>query len=618
MANHRHSFHLQIALGGVTRTLDLRPNSMRAAGFQLLLDDGKALRPVPSAPVATYRGEVRGASDSQVGVSVFNGQLTGQVHIGRQVWNIEPTSNVFRSAPPRQHMIYAQSAAPKWNCGAGKLASHNTGTSTNPRRRNAVINECEIVIDCDNAYYKFNGSNRARTQTAVDAILNVVDMVYRRDVEVCYKLSSLIVRTTQVYKQGPNAGCIPGPNLLSEMVTYWNTNHKAINRDIAHMFSAGQPTNNIAGCAFVGVICSQTSGYGVSKTDGAFASNVGVVMHELGHNWNLNHCADQTPCNVMCGGCLTFGPKDIKTVYAYKAGLQCLGVCGGCRNEAEYTYFGQGCKGTGSGSGPACVQSNWNQTNQGFGWGRLDFAFTANTGSQARSIESVEFYCGSGSATNIPVQIYAATATGAPGATLGTATMRVGTTDAAYKATFAAPILIPANTSFFVGLKSPKSPPFFRAPLSSGGTKIQEYWRNAGGWNKGSTNSFNYRINCTTAGARPLLTAGRPRVNATYRVRVSMAKPNAPCGVFHSLLAVSQDLTGVGAPNCRLYIDPNAVFLIQTGRTNAVGVASFGLPVPNVSAVCGVKWYEQIAINEPTANRFGWVVTRRGQPVAGN
>ena len=56
------------------------------------------------------------------------------------------------------------------------------------------------------------------------------------------------------------------------------------------------------GCANVGVVCT-TSAYGSSKVySGNFSSDIGLVCHEMGHNWNAPHCDGQATCNIMCSG----------------------------------------------------------------------------------------------------------------------------------------------------------------------------------------------------------------------------------------------------------------------------------------------------------------------------
>jgi hypothetical protein len=92
-------------------------------------------------------------------------------------------------------------------------------------------------------------------------------------------------------------------NQLYELRDYWRDNHDGTERAIAHMLS-GKSTG--CGIAYVGVLCSNTFGYGVSASlNGDFDPanpipavwDIIVVTHEIGHNFNSphTHCYNGLP-----------------------------------------------------------------------------------------------------------------------------------------------------------------------------------------------------------------------------------------------------------------------------------------------------------------------------------
>ena len=284
-------------------------------------------------------------------------------------------------------------------------------------------------------------------------------------------ISTIIVRTSKVYTSGPETGC-SASGLLQEMQARWQANHTGVARDTAHMLSGEGVFTGTIGCAFNGVICDSVttgSGYGVSRAISAnMASNVGLLAHELGHNWSANHCDATPPCNIMCSslngaGCgapTSFGAAAVAEILAHKATRTCLATCAGCIDTASYTFFGSGCAGSGTGSGANCLQLNWSNTQANTFFGQaFDVAIPANTGATPRRILGIDLYCRSLSGSlSLPVMLYDKDAqTGDPGNVLATGTMTVGTTNGTYTATFASSLTLPANTDFFVGYANPAS-----------------------------------------------------------------------------------------------------------------------------------------------------------------
>jgi hypothetical protein len=133
------------------------------------------------------------------------------------------------------------------------------------------------------------------------------------------------VRTTNVYSWNGDL-C----NLLGQFRTRWNANHTAIRRDVAHLFTGEGSFGGVVGCAYVGVICG-SSGYGSSKAYSDLITNIGLVAHEVGHNWNAGHCDSQGTCNIMCsglGGCSrnisSFAPSSVNVIVAHRNSRSCL------------------------------------------------------------------------------------------------------------------------------------------------------------------------------------------------------------------------------------------------------------------------------------------------------
>ena len=300
---------LSVSLGGKAHVLDLRPHDVRAADFVVLVDDGKTLTPLPRAANTTLQGTVVGHPDSAVAAQIVNGQLTATVEVDGHTWGVEPLNSKILAMPHRAHVAYrnADTIVPAGTtCGAdhshgprGHGAQAGSASLHGGPQATAMTKEAEIAFDCDREFYQRNGSSATATRNAVTAILNGVDTIYKRDVGVQYKITTILVRTTRTYTNTDMR------QLLPEFRARWNANHTAIRRDVAHLMTGKGSFSGIVGIAYLSVICSQTAGYGVNKAFTTATRNVGLVAHELGHNWSSNHCSG-SDCRIMCaslGGC---------------------------------------------------------------------------------------------------------------------------------------------------------------------------------------------------------------------------------------------------------------------------------------------------------------------------
>jgi Metallo-peptidase family M12/IPT/TIG domain len=315
-------FGVQVRLGKDIVTLALTPYDIRAAGFKLWIDDGKRLRTATPTWSRTLRGTVRGVTGSRVAASLDGGQLTAAVHLPGATWWIEPISNMT-GTPSAYHVVYHNRAVLDRGrrCGNDqvpvdiRVATANAGS---------CLRVADIAIDADFAYYSRNGKNTKTVQTRVNAIMNLVDVIYQRDVNVAFKISALIIRTTRLYTGTTNS------QVLTEFANQWRNNHKNVPRDLAHRFTSVS-TGNIVGTAYVSVVCGG-SAYAFSRASyGSTATAAGLVSHEIGHNFGAGHCNSKAPCYIMCstlGSCnrslAKFGPFAIGAINTFQSNLTCL------------------------------------------------------------------------------------------------------------------------------------------------------------------------------------------------------------------------------------------------------------------------------------------------------
>lgn len=177
----------------------------------------------------------------------------------------------------------------------------------------------EIAFDADYEMYRNYDYDAAAVLAAVEETLLASEFVYARDLQITYVITEVIIRTDI---DDPYSGNDAG-TILTQFQNEWNTNQAHIVRDMAHLFT-GRPRMNggIIGLAYVGVVCNTGWAYGLTRY-----ADVGVLTHELGHNWGAGHCHDD-PCVIMCGGCLEFGENATDIILGFKYSRACLDETG--------------------------------------------------------------------------------------------------------------------------------------------------------------------------------------------------------------------------------------------------------------------------------------------------
>ncbi|MEZ5967108.1 MAG: M12 family metallo-peptidase [Planctomycetota bacterium] len=316
---------VRLSLGGVDRTLWLAPHDIRSPNYRLLLDDGTTLRRVPTPAPATFRGTVGGLAGAEVAATVVDGQLWATIHTVDETWGVEPLTSRDRNMPRECHVVYRSSdrAGLDVHCG---VDTHDVDKAPPAQPGPSALRVAELAIDADLAFYRYYNNDPVAVERAVTSVINSCNVIYRRDCEIEFVIPTIIVRTTNVYSWNGDL-C----NLLGQFRTRWNNNHRNVTRDLAHLFTGEGTFSGVVGCAYVGVVCGN-SGYGASKAYSGLVTNVGLVSHEVGHNWNAPHCDAQGTCNIMCsglGGCsnniTSFEAYSANIIVAHKNSRTCLG-----------------------------------------------------------------------------------------------------------------------------------------------------------------------------------------------------------------------------------------------------------------------------------------------------
>ena len=367
---------IKVNIEGKLETLRLFRTSLRSATSKLLLDRGEGkLESSPLPPHRTYRGTVA-SNGALVAASIIDGRLSALIDMPSETFFVQPMSEFATGRGANEHAVYRHSDALPFgdhHCGNDdvKLTPPDwmLDLPTDPAQGGSVARGVDgggdgggdggsdgggdggiagttpfisdIACDADFEFFQLNGSNATSVVNDIENVLNNVSLLYDRDVNISYEVTTIVVRTTAA---DPYTTTVMN-DLLCEFRNKWNTSpENEIQRDVAQLFTGKQITGNVIGLAWLGVVCNQAGNdcgavgnLAYSCVESRFTNiadfRTSLSAHELGHNWQAGHCDAVNPCNVMCsiinscqgtaGANLKFSPTEQAQITAYRNAVSC-------------------------------------------------------------------------------------------------------------------------------------------------------------------------------------------------------------------------------------------------------------------------------------------------------
>lgn len=303
----------RVPIGGETYTLDLAPHSVRSEVYQVKaqLADGSYVDIEPG-PVRTLRGTVAEIEGSAVAASLSDTGLEARIILpGHVQYWIEPIESRIAEALPTQHVVYRDDdAVPS---GGTCVALRPPAVAADAGESGQISSEAggglffaELAIDVDHDYFlDFNGEPDplAAIEAQINSIINAVNLQYERDVNIRHMITTIIVRTDGDPDRYTCGTCSTAEVLLNQFRQQWNSVHVGVQRDLTQLFTGRNLAGSTIGVAYLGGLDCRafSNAYSVVQATCCpnFSCRTDLSAHELGHNWDADHCNCANPPYTM-------------------------------------------------------------------------------------------------------------------------------------------------------------------------------------------------------------------------------------------------------------------------------------------------------------------------------
>jgi len=348
------AFDVDIPFDGGLLEVHLVSHSVRSADFAALVDvGGNQLVSVDAPAPRTYRGSVEGYPESRVAMSLLESGLSGVLLLdAASTVVIQPVTDFVPgfAGVAGTHVVFhaGDAVVPEGHCGnlfqnmevkrrlMGREGQGDAagGDSQDGGIAGTTPNICDISCDTDYEFFTKNNNSVNNTIADVELIINGIDTIYDRDVNIIFEIVATVVRSTS---DDPYTTTTINGRLDEVDAIFSASPYTLIPDDVVHLFSGYNFSGGAIGLAYLGVVCYSPYNFGVVESRYTTTLNyrLSLSAHELGHNWDATHCDSQgnADCHIMCsanGGCggisgsnLKFDPSPISQITAYKNSVSC-------------------------------------------------------------------------------------------------------------------------------------------------------------------------------------------------------------------------------------------------------------------------------------------------------
>ena len=295
---------ITIAAYGRRFEFDLAPNDLRAPNYRAVETSANGDYDLGREDSKTYKGKLKGDSESEVRFTVTENNTEGMIYTGNTKYFVTKARKFSKLASPDDLIVYTQGdliqAVDLSDDIESKIEAGSRMVQPDMAFATAAnLRQLEVATEADYQWMTQSGGSASSANSEILGILNMVDGIYQRDLNLTVSVTYQHAWTTP---DPYSASSLQA--LLDSFLNYWNANfsRSLYPRDTAHLFT-GKFINQ--GLAYIGVVCiSPSYAYGVTGRSGGV--NQLITAHEIGHNLGADHVANSGSCaNSMMNPSLT-------------------------------------------------------------------------------------------------------------------------------------------------------------------------------------------------------------------------------------------------------------------------------------------------------------------------
>ncbi len=331
-----------------------RINSVIDCNTKFLTQTKMGEMKLPAPEVNFFEGKVNDIPNSKVYLTNVDGLLFGQIILSESRTYIISPSNKEFGLKGNYVLVNQKYLSNKdfkqLNFGVSDEIQRSTLKNSLPTELAldwTKLLEFGLALETDSEFYKACGSDLKKAQAYAIAIINMVSVLYTREVNISVYLKWLKTWTdspADPYDVKGDAYSLP-PKVLE----YWKLNYKNVDRDLAHVMTS--ISYGGGGIGYYNAICNQAGDYSfaVSSVQGNhnyptvdFTYDIYIVAHEIGHNFNADHthsCKYGYPLDTcvvedaIAGGCLD------QSIKARPNPGSIMSYCGGANSNAGLGWW---------------------------------------------------------------------------------------------------------------------------------------------------------------------------------------------------------------------------------------------------------------------------------------
>ncbi len=274
----------------------LKPNT------RLIADLPEEQRQRLEKSMTAYEGYIEGIDGSWVRINRAGEQISGTMWDGEELYIIDTSDRVepmlddqqgaaAPKARQRQPYPVIYRLSDTESC-TGSCAVHPSARPmddyqglvdelrTLRQALPAAARKLDIAVVADRQFVDANPSN---PDAAVVARMNIVDGIYSEQVGVQINVTEIRALRSNGGLSSSQAG-----TLLDQFSDFVAASD-FVNPGLAHLFTGRDLNGGVVGIAYVGTLCREAFGVGLSQTTGRGTAGALIVAHEMGHNFGAPH-----------------------------------------------------------------------------------------------------------------------------------------------------------------------------------------------------------------------------------------------------------------------------------------------------------------------------------------